>query len=156
MCGVGGSTIYVNGDDDPTRHLEMDVIYASPGVEVACATRKSISLFGMPRSIQGVTLVASEPIKNAHLMAECGTSPQPGFLFDRHILEPLPRYRGHLARTSVAYLVLQTLLARTFLPCRCRCCSCISLWRICSGIKRVARAAMNISIAEACIQYWYT
>lgn len=100
MCGVGGSTIYVNGDD-PTRHLEMDVIYASPGVEVACATRKSISLFGMPRSIQGVTLVASEPIRNANLMAECGTSPQPGFLFDRHILEPLPRYRGHLAPPSL-------------------------------------------------------
>lgn len=39
------------------------------------------------------------------------------------------------------------------LPCRCRCCCGISLWRICSGINRVARAAMNISIAEACIQY---
>lgn len=133
----------------------MDVIYASPGVEVACATRKSISLFGMPRSIQGVTLVASEPIRNAHLMAECGTSPQPGFLFDRHILEPLPRYRGHLAPPSLILFSRPSyLLARTFLPCRCRCCCCISLWRICSGINRVARAAMNISIAEACIQYW--
>lgn len=111
MCGVGGSTIYVNGDDDPTRHLEMDVIYASPGVEVACATRKSISLFGMPRSIQGVTLVASEPITNAHLMAECGTSPQPGFLFDRHILEPLPRYRGHLAPPSLILFSRPSLLA---------------------------------------------
>lgn len=111
MCGVGGSTIYVNGDDDPTRHLEMDVIYASPGVEVACATRKSISLFGMPRSIQGVTLVASEPIRNAHLMAECGTSPQPGFLFDRHILEPLPRYRGHLAPPSLILFSRPSLLA---------------------------------------------
>lgn len=151
MCGVGGSTIYVNGDDDPTRHLEMDVIYASPGVEVACATRKSISLFGMPRSIQGVTLVASEPIRNAHLMAECGTSPQPGFLFDRHILEPLPRYRGHLAPPSLILFSRPSLLAL--------CISALSLLLYFSledmlGHKQIARAAMNISIAEACIQYW--
>lgn len=66
-----------------------------------------------------------------------GPPPQPGFLFDRHILEPLlPRYIPRPSRTSIAYLVLVLVhvhvlvlqapdTPESYLPCyyyHCCCC----------------------------------